>query len=128
MKPVARRNVGIIGTKIGFADAEIVANILRGADPKFSVVHDDEIRQLRNQMCLCYEWKQAFVAKKQRLIGLLDLVSLEYKNYSSDIFGTASRELFSQYYMAKEIRKIYVRKLTQILKDASKGRMGRDQA
>jgi transposase len=33
----ARRNVGIRGTKTDSADAELSANILREADPKFSV-------------------------------------------------------------------------------------------
>jgi transposase len=124
----ARRNVGIRGTKTDSADAELIANILREADPKFSAVPDDETRQLRNLMRLRYECSQTFVAEKQRLNSLLDLVFPEYADHFSDIFGAASRELLSQFPTAKEIGKIDIRKLTGILNKASKGRMGREHA
>lgn len=124
----ARRNIGIRGTKTDSADAELIANVLREADPKFSAVPDDEIRQLRNLTRLRYECSQTFTAEKQRLIGLLDLVFPEYSDHFSDIFGAASRELLAQYPTANDIKKIDIRKLTRILKEASKGRMGREHA
>ncbi len=124
----ARRNVGIRGTKTDSADAELIANILREADPKFSAVPDDEVRQLRNLTRLRYECNQTFIAEKQRLIGLLDLVFPEYAEHFSDIFGAASRALLSLYPTAEDIKKIDIRKLTRILKESSKGRMGREQA
>ena len=124
----ARRNIGIRGTKTDSVDAELIANILREADPKFSAIPDDETRQLRNLMRLRFECNQTFTAEKQRLITMLDLVFPEYTNYFSDIFGTASRELLSKYPTAEEIKKIDIRKLTRILKEASRGHMGRDHA
>ena len=120
----ARRNIGIRGTKTDSVDAELIANILREADPKFSAVPDDEVRQLRNLTRLRYECNHTFIAEKQRLIGLLDLVFPEYADHFSDIFGAASRELLAQYPTAEDIKKIDIRKLTRILKEASKGRMG----
>lgn len=124
----ARRNAGIRGTKTDSVDAELIANILREADPKFSAVPDDEVRQLRNLTRLRYECSQTFVAEKQRLIGLLDLVFPEYSEHFSDIFGAASRQLLAQYSTAEDIKKIDIRKLTRILKEASKGHMGREHA
>jgi len=124
----ARRNIGIRGTKTDSVDAELIANILREADPKFSAVPDDEVRQLRNLTRLRYECNHTFIAEKQRLIGLLDLVFPEYADHFSDIFGAASRELLAQYPTAEDIKKIDIRKLTRILKEASKGRMGREKA
>ena len=124
----ARRNAGIRGTKTDSVDAELIANILREADPKFSAVPDDEVRQLRNLTRLRYECSQTFVAEKQRLIGLLDLVFPEYSDHFSDIFGAASRQLLAQYSTAEDIKKIDIRKLTRILKEASKGHMGREHA
>ncbi len=93
----ARRHVGIRGTKTDSADAELIANILREADPKFSAVPDDETRQLRNLMRLRYECSQTFVAEKHRLNSLLDLVFPEYADHFSDIFGAASREFSISY-------------------------------
>jgi len=124
----ARRNAGIRGTKTDSVDAELIANILREADPKFSAVPDDEVRQLRNMTRLRYECNQTFIAEKQRLIGLLDLVFPEYSEYFSDIFGAASRQLLAQYPTAEDIKKIDIRKLTRILKEASRGHMGRTHA
>ena len=54
----ARRNVGIRGSKTDSADALLIANILREADPKFSAVPDDQTRQLRDLMRLRYECAQ----------------------------------------------------------------------
>lgn len=124
----ARRNVGIRGSKTDSADALLIANILREADPKFSAVPDDQTRQLRDLMRLRYECAQTLVAEKQRLTALLDLVFPEYTQHFSDIFGVASRALLSQYPTAQELAKIDIRKLTRILKEASKGRMGREHA
>ena len=93
----ARRHVGIRGTKTDSADAELIANILREADPKFSAVPDDETHHLRNLMRLRYECSQTFVAEKHRLNSLLDLVFPEYADHFSDIFGAASREFSISY-------------------------------
>lgn len=124
----ARRNVGIRGTKTDAVDAELIAHILREADPKFSAVPDGRTRQLRDLMRLRFECAQTMVAEKQRLIALLDLVFPEYTQHFCDIFGAASREILSQFPTAKELVKIDIRKLTRIIKESSKGRMGRKHA
>ena len=124
----ARRNVGIRGTKTDSVDAELIAKILREADPKFSAVPDDEVRQLRNLTRLRYECNQTFIKEKQRLIGLLDLVFPEYTDHFSDVFGAASKELLALYPTAEEISKVDIRTLTRIIKKASNGRKGREHA
>jgi transposase len=124
----ARRNVGIRGTKTDSADAELIANILREADPKFSAVPDDQTRQLRDLMRLRYECVQTLVAEKIRLTALLDQVFPEYSRHFSDIFGTASRRVLANFPTAKEIEKVNIRKLTRILKESSRGRLGREHA
>ncbi len=124
----ARRNVGIRGTKTDSTDSELIARILREADPKFSAVPDDQTRQLRNLMRLRYECSQTLVAEKQRLTALLDLVFPEYAQHFSNIFGAASLELLSQFPTAKDLADVDLRKLTKILKDSSKGRLGRQEA
>lgn len=124
----ARRNVGIRGTKTDSVDSELIARILREADPKFSAVPDDQTRQLRDLMRLRYECNQTLIAEKQRLTALLDLVFPEYAQHFSDIFGVASLELLSQFPTAKDLAEVDLRELTKILKDSSKGRMGRQRA
>lgn len=124
----ARRNVGIRGNKTDAVDAELIANILREADPKFSAVPDKQTRQLRNITRLRFECIQTLTAEKQRLIALLDLVFPEYCQHFSDIFGCASRQVLSQFPGASEIARVDIRRLTRILKESSKGRMGKEHA
>jgi transposase len=124
----ARRNVGIRGTKSDSVDSEIIANILREADPKFSAIPDDQTRQMRNLTRLRYECSQTLTAEKQRLNALLDLVFPEYKQHFSDIFGAASRKVLSQFPTSKELAKVDIRTLTRIIKEASRGQKGREDA
>jgi len=128
MMTAARRNVGIRGSKSDSADSELIARILREADLKFSAVPDDKTRQLRDLMRLRFECAQTLVAEKQRLTALLDLVFPEYATNFSDIFGSASMEVLSQFPTAKDLAKVDIRRLTRILKEKSKGHMGREHA
>ncbi len=128
MMTAARRNVGIRGSKSDSADSELIARILREADLKFSAVPDDKTRQLRDLMRLRFECAQTLVAEKQRLTALLDLVFPEYATNFSDIFGCASMEVLSQFPTAKDLAKVDIRRLTRILKEKSKGHMGREHA
>lgn len=124
----ARRNVGIRGTKTDSADSELIARILREADPKFSAVPDDQTRQLRDLMRLRYECSQTLISEKQRLTALLDLVFPEYSQHFSNVFGAASLEVLSHFPTAKELAEVDLNKLTRLLEKSSKGRIGKQRA
>lgn len=124
----ARRNVGIRGTKTDSADSELIARILREADPKFSAIPDDQTRQLRNLMRLRFECNQTLVAEKQRLSALMELVFPEYSRHFSDLFGAASLKVLSHFPTAKELAGVDLNKLTRLLEKSSKGRIGKQRA
>jgi len=66
--------------------------------------------------------------EKQRLVALLDLVFPEYGDHFSDLFGTTSRQLLAKFPTAEDLAKVDIRRLTRLLKQASRGHMGRAHA
>lgn len=124
----ARRNVTIRGTKTDAADSFLIARVLREENPKVSAIPDEDVRRLRDLTRLRFECAQAALAEKQRLAALLDLVFPEYGEHFSDIFGTASREVLAEFPTAQDLAKVDVRRLTRLLREASRGRMGRAKA
>ena len=124
----ARRNITVRGSKTDSADSALIARILRETDLKVSAVPCDEVQELRNLTRLRFECAKEATAEKMRLLALLDVVFPEYKDHFSDIFGAASREVLSLYPTAEQLAGVDVRRLTAILKKASRGQMGREQA
>ncbi len=124
----ARRNVTIRGSKTDAADSFLIAKILREENPKVSAIPEQDVRALRDLTRMRFECAKAATAEKQRLVALLDLVFPEYSEHFSDLFGATSREVLSEFPTAKDLAKVDVRRLTRLLKEASRGRMGRDEA
>jgi len=124
----ARRNVTIRGTKTDAADSSLIAKILREEHPKVSAIPEQDARALRDLTRLRFECAHTATVEKQRLVALLDLVFPEYGEHFSDIFGATSREVLGEFPTAKHLAKVDVRRLTRLLKEASRGRIGREKA
>lgn len=124
----ARRNVTIRGTKTDAVDSVLIACVLREHHLKVSALPQQEVKQLRDLCRLRFESAQTAIAEKQRLSALLDLVFPEYVDHFSDLFGTTSRQLLAQFPTAQDLARVDLRRLTRLLKEASRGRMGRPQA
>lgn len=124
----ARRNVTIRGSKTDAADSFLIARILREENPKVSAIPEQDVRALRDLTRLRFECARAATAEKQRLMALLDLVFPEYSEHFSDIFGATSREVLGEFPTAKHLAKVDIRRLTRLLKEASRGRLGRSEA
>ena len=124
----ARRNVTIRGTKTDAVDSFLIARVLREENPKVSAIPEEDVQRLRDLTRLRFECAQAAMAEKQRLVALLDLAFPEYGEHFSDIFGTTSREVLAEFPTAEDLAKVDIRRLTRILKQASRGRMGRAHA
>ena len=124
----ARGNIGIRGSRTDSIASLAIARYLREIDLKKSALPGQQAAELRTLTRLRYELSQELVAQKLRLIGLLDLVFPEYGEYFSDIFGVSSRQVLTSFPSAKELAQVDVRRLTNLLKKASRGRLGRDRA
>lgn len=124
----ARRNITIRGHKTDAVDADLIARVLREDQVPCSAVPPPEVQALRDLTRLRFECAQQAVAEKQRVIGLLDLVFPEYSTHFSDLFGATSREVLAHFPTAEALAKVDVRRLTRLLKAASKGQLGRAKA
>jgi len=124
----ARRNMTIRGTKTDAVDSVLIAKVLREESPKVSAIPEHDVAALRNLTRLRFECAQAATAEKQRLVALLDLVFPEYAEHFSDLFGATSREVLASFPTAKDLAKVDIRRLTRVLREASRGRLGRDHA
>jgi len=124
----ARRNVTIRGTKTDSVDSDLIARVLREESPKVSAIPEKDVAALRNLTRLRFECSQTATAEKLRLIALLDLVFPEYAEHFSDLFGAASRKVLAAFPTASELAKVDIRRLTTMLRKASRGRLGRERA
>ena len=128
MVTAARRNVTVRGSKTDAIDSRLIAQVLREDHPRISAIPEEDVRRLRDLTRLRFECAQTAVAEKQRLMALLDLVFPEYHEHFGDIFGAASREVLAQFPTAEMLARVDIRRLTRVLRQASRGRMGRDHA
>lgn len=65
---------------------------------------------------------------KRRILSLLDRVFPEYESLFSSVFLLSSRQLLADAVTAQEFADFDLDELTRILKTASRGRLGREQA
>ena len=124
----ARRNITIRGTKTDSADALLIARLLRETHLKICAIPDQQVQQLRDLTRLRFQCAHTAKAEKARLVGLLDLAFPEYHDHFTDVFGASSRAVLAEYPTAEQLAKVDVRRLTRLLKQASRGRFGREQA
>ncbi len=124
----ARRNETVRGAKTDRIDSFRIAKYLREADHRSSSIPSDEIAELRKLARLRYDLVQNANSMKLQIISYLDIVFPEYVNQFRNIFGIASRKLLEDYPTAEMIAKVDIRRLTSVLKNASRGRLGRGKA
>lgn len=124
----ARRNITVRGGKTDAADSLLIANILREGSVKVSAIPDTEVSRLRTLTRLRFDCAKSATAEKLRLMALLDVVFPEYMEHFSDVFGASSRAILSHFPTATELAKVDIRRLTSLLKEASRGRKGRADA
>jgi transposase len=124
----ARRNMTIRGTKTDSVDSHLIARVLREESPKVSALPEKDVAALRNLTRLRFECSQTATAEKMRLTALLDLVFPEYAEHFSDVFGAASRTVLAAFPTASHLAKVDIRRLTTLLRKASRGRLGRERA
>ena len=124
----ARRNVTIRGSKTDSTDAMLIARLLRETDLKVCAVPQGQQRQLRDLTRLRFDCAHQAVGEKRRLLGLLDLAFPEYHQHFADVTGVTSRVVLEAFPTAQELAQVDIRRLTRLLRQASRGRFGRTQA
>ena len=118
----------IRGHKTDAVDADGIAQLLRQGQVPCSALPDETVQALRDLTRLRFECAQQVVGGKVRLVGMLDLAFPEYSTEFSNLFGATSREVLAQFPTAEALAHVDVERLTQLLKKASNGQLGRAKA
>lgn len=124
----AFRNEGIRGNKTDSVDAVKIAKLLRFGDFREAHVPDEQISALRQITRLKIDLTVMQSQLKQKCLAIMDQVFPEYEELFSDVFGTTSRALLSEASTPEAIAALPTKKLTGILRKASRGRFNEDKA
>jgi len=124
----AYRNEGIRGTKNDRIDALLIVKVLRFAEYKESDIPKEDLFALRQLTRLRSDLVGIGTKVKLKIISIFDQVFPEYKDLFSDMFGTSSQALLQQAVVPDTIAIIPTKKLTRLLKQASRGRLGATEA
>lgn len=124
----AYRNEGIRGAKNDRIDALLIVKVLRFAEYKESDIPKEDLFALRQLTRLRSDLVGMGTKVKLKIISIFDQVFPEYKDLFSDMFGTSSQALLQQAVLPESIATIPTKKLTRLLKQASRGRLGEKEA
>jgi transposase len=122
------RNLYIRQTKTDSIDAFIIAEVIRFGRFAETTLAEPDMFALR-QLC---RYRLSLVDNisdlKRKVIAVLDQVFPEYQSLFSDTFGQSSKELLQELTTPEEILAIDIDKLSMLLTESSKGRLGRAKA
>ena len=124
----ASQNKNIKGNKTDRIDAWLIAEILRFGKYRPSSVPDRANLELRQLTRLRSDLVSLISSLKLKVMGLMDQIFPEYKEVFRDTFSTSSKEVLKKAVCPEEIILLSTRKLSQILKKASRGKWGLEKA
>lgn len=122
------RDMFIRKTKTDKADSFIIASVIRLGYYCETSVEPGDLQAMRELCRQRFYVVDTISDLKRKVIALLDQLFPEYEKLFSDIFGTSSMELLSQYTTPEELMAVSTEKLTALLEKASRGRLGAAQA
>ncbi len=109
-------------------DAWLIADVVRIGRGRAAYVPDETILQLRELTRFRWGVVDQIGDAKRRALSILDRVFPEYETVFSDVFIKSSRALLQQATTAAEFADADLNELTAVLKQKSRGRLGRDRA
>ena len=124
----AYRNEGIRGTKNDRIDALLIVKVLRFGDYRESDIPNEDLFALRQLTRLRSDLVGMGTKVKLKIISIFDQVFPEYHELFSNTFGTSSQALLAEAVVPETIAVIPTKKLTALLKKASRGRLGEKEA
>ncbi len=124
----AFRKMYIRQTKNDSKDSFIIAQIMRFGQYSSTSLSEESIVALRQLSRYRLSLVDSCGDCKRRVIALLDQVFPEYDSLFSDTFGVTSKEILLKYPTPEEMLTLSGRKLTSLLRKASRGRFGEEKA
>jgi transposase len=124
----AYRKTTIRKVKTDRKDAWVIADVVRIGRGRAGYVPDATILQLRELTRFRWRLVDQIGDAKRRIIGILDRVFPEYETLFSDVFIKSSRALLERATTAAEFADVDLDELSAVLKQKSRGRLGREKA
>jgi len=124
----AYRKTTIRKLKTDRQDAWLIADVVRIGRGRAAYVPDETILQLRELTRFRWGLVDQIGDAKRRILTILDRVFPEYETLFSDVFIKSSRALLERATTAAEFADADLDELTAVLKQKSRGRLGRDKA
>jgi transposase len=124
----AFRNEGIRGNKTDAVDAVKISKLLRFGDFREAYVPDGDMAALRQLTRLRGDLVETLTSFKHKATAVLDQLFPEYGKLFSDAFGVTSRALLSEASTPEAIAALPAKRLTAVLRAASRGRFGEEKA
>ena len=124
----ALRNLFIKSNKSDTIDSFIIAEIIRINRFTSTSMADDNTLALRELSRFRSYQAQTIASLKLKAIKVIDVIFPEYSSVFSDTFGKTSMDILLNFPTPDQVLKISTTKLTNMIKKASKGRLGSDKA
>lgn len=122
------RNFNIRATKTDSVDCQLIANAVRMGNFSATRLADDELLELKELGRLRLSHSSTIGDLKRRVISTLDRIFPEYETLFSDIFGTTSMQLLSEYPTPEALASLETEKLADLITTLSRGRLGIEKA
>jgi len=122
------RNFNIRATKTDSVDSQLIANAVRMGNLSETRLAEDELLELKELGRLRLSHSSMIGDIKKRVISTLDRVFPEYETLFSDVFGTTSMQLLSEYPTPEALASLETEKLANIIATLSRGRLGIEKA
>lgn len=109
-------------------DAWVIADLLRIGRIRPGYVPSPDLQPLRDLTRFRMGLVDQVGDAKRRILGVLDKVFPEYEQLFSSVFIATSRELLKRAATAEEFAALDLKEITQVVKKASRGRLGLERA
>jgi transposase len=124
----AYRKTTVRKVKSDRKDAWLIADLVRIGRGRAAYVPDETILQLRELTRFRWGLVDQIGDAKRRALTILDRVFPEYESLFSDVFIKSSRALLQRATSAAEFAEADLAELAEVLKQASRNRLGLDKA
>lgn len=124
----AYRSTGVRKVKNDRRDAFVIADFLRIGRVQANYIPGEVVVQLRELTRYRMDLEDQIGDAKRRIITVLDRVFPEYPSIFSDVFITSSRTLLREAVSAADFAAFDLGELAHLLRQASRGRLGREKA
>ena len=124
----ALRNLFIKSNKSDTIDSFIIAEVIRINRFTSTSMANDNTLALRELSRFRTYQAQTITSLKLKAIKVIDVIFPEYSSVFTDTFGKTSVDILLNFPTPDQVLNISTTKLTNIIKKASKGRLGSDKA